>query len=66
MTREVLKDHLLYFLANGTVKWMDLDILLQNKHSEELAYVKFLLERRAEVTNGWNKYLRYMARWNIH
>ena len=30
MTREVLKDFLLYFLVNGIVKWMDLDTLLQN------------------------------------
>ena len=28
MTKEVLKDFLLYFLANGTLKWMDLDTLL--------------------------------------
>ena len=58
MTREVLKDFLLYFLENGTVKWMDLDTLLQNKRSEELAYVKFLLEKRAEVTNGRNRIMR--------
>ena len=54
MTKEVLKDFLLYFLENGTVKWMDLDTLLQNKRSEELAYVKFFLEKRAEVKNGRN------------
>ena len=28
MTKEVLKDFLLYFLANGTIKWMDMDTLL--------------------------------------
>ena len=39
---------------------MDLESLLQNKKYEELTYVKFLLERRAEVTNSCNKYLR---RW---
>ena len=50
MTKEVLKDFLLYFLANGTVKWMDMDTLIQNKRSEELAYVRFLLENRAKVT----------------
>ena len=37
---------------------MDFDTLLQNKRYEELVYVKFLLEKRAEVINGWNKYLR--------
>ena len=57
MTREVLKDFLLYFLVNGIVKWMDLDTLLHNKCSEELAYVKFFLEKRAKVTNGWNRLL---------
>ena len=36
MTKEVLKDFLLYFLADGTVKWMEMDTLLQNKRSEEL------------------------------
>ena len=35
-----------------------MDTLLQNKRSEELAYVRFLLEKRAEVTNGRNKTLR--------
>ena len=50
-TREVLKDFLLYFLADGTVKWMDMDTLLQNKRSDELFYVKFLLEKRTEVTD---------------
>ena len=58
MTREVLKDFLLYFLANGTVKWMNMDTLLQNKCSEELAYVRFCLEKRAEVTNGKNRIFR--------
>ena len=58
MTRELLKDFLLYFLANGTVKWMDMDTLLQNKRSEELAYVKFLLEKREEVANERNRILR--------
>ena len=51
MIREVLKDFLLYFLDDGTVKWMDMDTLLQNKRSEDLAYVKFLLEKRADVTD---------------
>ena len=32
--------------------------LLQKKRSEELAYVGFLLEKRAEVTNERNKILR--------
>ena len=45
-------------MADGTVKWMDMDTLLQNKCFEELAYVRFLLEKRAEVTNGRNKILR--------
>ena len=58
MTNEVLKDFLLYFLANRTLKWMDMDTLLQNKRYEELAYVRFLLEKRAEVTNARNKILR--------
>ena len=58
MTSEVLKDFLLYFLPNRTGKWMDLDTLLQNKGSKELTYVTFLLEKRAEVTNGRNKILR--------
>ena len=49
---------MLYFLENGIVKWMDLDTLLQNKRSEELAYAKFLLEKRAEVTNGRNRILK--------
>ena len=47
MTKEVLKDHLIYFLANRTVKWMDLDTLLQNKQSEEWAYVQLLLEKKS-------------------
>ena len=58
MTNKVLKDFLLYFLADGTVKWMNMDTLLQNKRSEELAYIKFLLEKRVEFTNGRNKTLR--------
>ena len=58
MTKEVLKDFLLYFMVDGTVKWMDMDTLLQNKRSEELAYVRFLLEKRAEVANGRNEILR--------
>ena len=45
-------------MADGIVKLMDMDTLLQNKRSEELAYVRFLLEKRAEVTNGRNKILR--------
>ena len=58
MTREVLKDFLLYFLADGIVKWMNIDTLLQNKRSEELAYVKFLLEKIAEVTDKNSRVLR--------
>ena len=58
MTKEVLKVFLLYFMANGTVKWMDMDTLPQRKRSKELAYVKFLLKKRAEVTNGRNKILK--------
>ena len=58
MTREVLKYFMLYFFTNKRVKWMDMDTLLQNKHSEELAYVKLLLEKRAEVTNKRNRILR--------
>ena len=40
------------------VKWMDLDTLLQNKCSEELSYVQFLLEKSAEVTNERNRIIR--------
>ena len=35
-----------------------MDTLLLNKRSEELAYVRFLLEKRAEVTNVRNRILR--------
>ena len=58
MTNEVLKDFVLYLMAYGTVKWMDMDTLLQNKHSEELTYVKFILKKRVEVTNVKSKILR--------
>ena len=58
MTREVLKDFLLYFLDDGTVKWMDMDTLMQNKHYEEMAYVKFLLKKIASVTNNKSRVLR--------
>ena len=58
MTREVLKDFLLYFLADGTIKWMNMDTLLQNKRSEELDYVNFLLDKRAEVINERNRIRR--------
>ena len=58
MTKKALKDFLLFFLANGTLKWMDIDTLLQNKHSEKLAYFRFLLEKREEVINVRNRILR--------
>ena len=58
MTREVLRDNLIYFFANGKVKWMDIDTLLQNKHFEEMTYVEFLMEKRAEVINERNIILR--------
>lgn len=58
VTKEEFSDHILYFFGNGTVKWMDLHTLLHYKNEEELAYVRFLLLNRAEVTQKWRNQMR--------
>ena len=58
MSKEVLKENLLYLFDKGIVKWMKIKTLLVNKEDEELSYVKFLLERRAKVREEWIIYLK--------
>jgi hypothetical protein len=50
---------LIYFLSGGRVRWMDLSTFLYYKREEELAYVRFLLHKRAEVTQNYNAFLMH-------
>ncbi|MGI4673443.1 hypothetical protein ACR2XN_28670 [Klebsiella pneumoniae] len=53
-------EYLLYFLSDGNVRWMDLNTLLYHKKEAELAYVNFIINKRAEVSQEWNAATR---RW---
>ena len=55
---KVTETYLVYFLTSRSIKWMDLDTFIYHKREKEFTYVKFLLEKRAEVTQGWNPMLR--------
>ena len=41
MTKKVLKYFLLYFLADGTVKWMDMDTLIQENIMRNWPMISF-------------------------
>ena len=57
--KEEKTEYLVYFLSDGRVRWMDLSTFLYFKREEELAYVRFLLHKRAEVTQNYNASLMH-------